>query len=303
MYKAPARWEWAFEHNPFLAGGAPPVWIAVDDDTGEVVGQSAAWPERLQVGDAVHSASWGADFFVLPAYRHLGIGPRIQKMKVEAHDLFMSLSMAQDSRRINEWLGMRPFPPVYLYRCLEVPSLPAVPAGWNLEVVDCFPASVDNLWRDLAPRSGLAIRRDAAFLNWKFRDQPLADHDRYLLYRRGTLCGYSVLRVTRPPESPMVVLVDMMVDDTDAAALDAALRFTFDRARARAITEVRGAASAPMYRAAYERNGLAPIAQTTPMIGCRPGTSAASAIEGARQWFLSKGDHDWDQYPLADRIR
>ena len=79
----------------------------------------------------------------------------------------------------------------------------------------------------------------------------------------------------------------------------AALRFTFDRARARAITEVRGAASAPMYRAAYERNGLAPVAQTTPMIGCRPGTSAASAIEGARHWFLSKGDHDWDQYPLG----
>ena len=99
------------------------------------------------------------------------------------------------------------------------------------------------------------------------------------------------LRVTRPPRIPH-----------GRSRRHAALRFTFDRARARAITEVRGATSSPRYRAAYERNGLAPVAQTTPMIGCRPGTSAASAIEGARHWFLSKGDHDWDQYPLADRI-
>ena len=46
----------------------------------------------------------------------------------------------------------------------------------EVEVVRRFDRGVDRLWERLAPRFDLAVRRDAAYLNWKFIEPP---HVRY----------------------------------------------------------------------------------------------------------------------------
>jgi GNAT superfamily N-acetyltransferase len=113
-YKYPARWEWAYVDNPFLEEGRPPVWIAVTPE-GEVVGQTCALIEPLQVGDELRQVAWSVDTFLDPAYRGQGVGYRLQEANDRSHEIFMSLSMSAANRHIKSKLGSVPVDAVSLY--------------------------------------------------------------------------------------------------------------------------------------------------------------------------------------------
>lgn len=111
-YKFPERWEWQFENNPFREQELLPVWIAVDEDTGKVVGQTCAMVEPLQIGDELYRVGWSVDTFLQSSYRGQGIGYKLQKANNDANEIFMSLSMSAANRRIKEALDSVPLCPV-----------------------------------------------------------------------------------------------------------------------------------------------------------------------------------------------
>ncbi len=111
-YKFPERWEWQFENNPFREDDLLPVWIAVDEEDGKVVGQTCAMVEPLQIGDELYRVGWSVDTFLQPSCRGQGIGYELQKANNDANEIFMSLSMSAANRRIKEALGSIPLCPV-----------------------------------------------------------------------------------------------------------------------------------------------------------------------------------------------
>ena len=328
-FKFPERWEWAYEHNPFLAGDAPPVWIAEAPDR-RVIGQSAALIEPLVVNGREHRVAWGVDFFVLPEYRGQGIGTRLQAENNAAHAIFMSLSMAAQAAAIKERLGLAPLPEVHVFDRLvhhdpdsvadtlnqRLPWLPAaaskalapplarlltrrdrpapVRTDPTIEIrrMSGFTEVFDRIWETVGSQYRALVRRDARYLNWKFRDQPHVRHETLTAYRQGDPVGYLILRRARPPERNAGILVDLFTAPEDAAAAEAllaeGLRFFADSG----VTFIRAAASVRLYRQLLKGMGFKIVKTVTPL------ARAPFQLPGDG-WLLGKGDHDWDQYPLA----
>ncbi len=332
QYKFPARWEWAFEHNPFCLPNAPPVWIALDG--ARVVGQSAALVEPLVVDGREVRVGWGIDFFVLPEYRGQGLGTQLQAANNAGNEVFMSLSMAAAAGRIKERLGMQALPPVPVFQKIvyhdpesvlrtltrrapglgalvrafrlheflaarlttrdarrDAPRLPRA-ADIALEEVAEFGAAWDDLWTRLAPVYRALVRRDAAYLNWKFVRQPHMQHQRFLARRGDVPVGGLILRRGQPPERSMGVIVDVFAAPDDTAAIRTLLAHAVAVFRAQRVTFISAASSVRGVQDALRAFGFKQTKAATPM--ARAGFSLPQA-----GWLLGKGDHDWDQYPLG----
>ena len=48
-YKYPERWEWEYQHNPFVKDQNLPIWIAVENGE-KIVGQICVMVEPLKIG-------------------------------------------------------------------------------------------------------------------------------------------------------------------------------------------------------------------------------------------------------------
>ena len=105
-FKYPHRWNWIYKNNPFFHNDRfLPVWIAVDNN--HIVGTACLMHQDFEVEQQVVKAGWGVDFRVLPEYRGLGLGYRLQKMKHENFNT-LGLSAAPTAMRINRKLGYLP---------------------------------------------------------------------------------------------------------------------------------------------------------------------------------------------------
>ncbi len=327
-FKFPHRWTWAFENNPFLDGGQPPVWIAVAED-GRVIGQSAALVEPLILEQKEYRIGWGIDFFVFPEFRGQGIGTRLQAANNESNEIFMSLSMAEGAASIKSRLGLAAVQDVSLFTRIlhheatsvastlrkRLPWLPFtgsiapitarlltrrgapvehpdMPAGIEIRREPTFTEAYDRLWERLSEAYAALVRRDAPYLTWKYRHQPHMHHAIFGAYWNGVLSGYMVLRRARPPERNAGIIVDLFAHPDDreltGALLDHALAFFY----AEKVTYVTVACSVPQWTDLFSAKNFKQTKTVTPL--------ARSAVPLPMSgWLLSKGDHDWDQYPLA----
>jgi hypothetical protein len=91
--------------------------------------------------------------------------------------------------------------PMVLNRLVSAVTLPYVkfvarqkPLSGEVRLIRRFDASFDKLWARLAPRFDVAVRRDAAYLQWKFVSPPHVRYAIAALYREGEAQGYVVYR-------------------------------------------------------------------------------------------------------------
>ncbi len=338
QFKLPERWEWQFERNPYRRGDPLPVWIAVDDAAGKVVGQSCAMLEPLTIGGSERRAAWGVDFFVLPEYRQQGIGRRLQQTNRDAHEIFMSVSMAEAARRIKASLEMTPLEPAAVFTRLaryEPESvteavvkrlgvaLPKTLAGWlaaglnvlldlrdrrlqnlvdkrlTLERVYAFGAEFDRLWEAVSPHFHALVRRDAAFLEWKYRQQPHVRYACLLARRGGEPCGYVIFRVGQPPERRLGIIADLFAAPSDGAAIRSLLAAAILYCKRQRVKDIVAASTIPAYQHGLVSLGFRRVKAVTPMFYCRLESAEIEAALQPGAWLLGKSDQDWDQYPLG----
>ncbi|GAB4580928.1 MAG: hypothetical protein Fur0022_36730 [Anaerolineales bacterium] len=326
QYKFPERWAWEFERNPFRGNGLP-IWIALDG--ARIIGQSCALIEPLILHGQETRVGWGVDFFVLPAYRGQGLGTRLQQANNASHEVFMSLSMAAAAARIKAQIGLQTLPPIPLFTkivqhdpasvlatLIARTHLPEViirrtgvhrlsaslltarearrarefsppRAGVGLTPVERFGPEADALWQRLSPHFTALIRRDAEYLNWKYVDQPHVQYERYISEQ-----GYVIFRRARPPERNVGLILDVFANPADTATLRALLGHAIVQLQAQGIAYLQAASTLPAIQQILTAWGFKPTKTVTPMI------RATGAIPQTG-WLLSKGDHDWDQFPLA----
>jgi hypothetical protein len=74
---------------------------------------------------------------------------------------------------------------------------PAAP-GVDLIPIPSFGEEYDALWKSLEPAAGVAVVKDAAYLNWRYVDCPAASYHRLAAWRSGELAGYIVWRDRGP---------------------------------------------------------------------------------------------------------
>jgi hypothetical protein len=83
-----------------------------------------------------------------------------------------------------------------LFKGLSLPSVtipvraPRFERGAELVEIDRFGAEFDELWAMFAARVGVAVERDAAYLNWRIVDKPGEAYRRAAVYENGVLQGF-----------------------------------------------------------------------------------------------------------------
>jgi GNAT superfamily N-acetyltransferase len=297
QFKYPERWQWQFVHNPFRPPGELPVWLAISE--GAIVGQVANTHVRLKVGGQVVRAVNQSDLVVLPSHRRSGVARALMTASLEGVDGALNLWMSSTTEKILRTLGY-----------VELPSIsaffhrPGEPEAWErkdarvaIERVRRFGPQVDALWDEIGSALGLAVVRDATYLNWKFADQPHAGYELFEAHRGGQLCGYAIGRQCAPPEPPLAIVADLIAAPGDGEALEALARFVRGHYRRRAILV---ATSMAEHQAALRQCGFEEQRREPPI---RPflwsRTRRLDPGEAGQNMLMSRGDSDWDQVPYA----
>jgi hypothetical protein len=174
---------------------------------------------------------------------------------------------------------------------------PACDPSVAISAVGRFGAEMDAFWAELAPSFPAAVRRHAAYLNWKYVDQPHMDYHRFVARRQDKVVGCVILRQGRPPEPNVGVLAELLADPGDEPLVHALLAHAVAHLRRLGVKSILAASSLPSYLAAYRRFGFVDT-QEIVAVWHRSGPAAAWPPVESEGWFLGMGDHDWDQYPL-----
>jgi len=217
------RFVWLYINCP---DGRARAWLVLDDDRAAVVGMAAAFPRRVYFGER-HATAWVfGDFCLDSDYRSLGPALQLQKACLSVLETnesafcydFPSPGMAVVYKRMGfnvsakmlrlakplrvdrkikkmiknpaaRWLGIAVVNTllkiassrVNAEESLEL-SLHAQPCGKEFTV----------LAKEQCAKFGICLQRSAAYLNWRYIENPLARYEIVTARRDGRLVGYIV---------------------------------------------------------------------------------------------------------------
>jgi GNAT superfamily N-acetyltransferase len=315
------RWAWQYERNPLLAQSGPVIWMAREGE--RLLGQMAAMRVSLWFGGREVQASWGNDYFVRVDAQGRGLGALLSNAWSDHEDVALALGLTPSSYPLFKKLGFVDVGPVPFFqkvmdartvarrrlgKALGTLAAPALSAGLRLRFgraprpdpavevrpVSGFSEDYDALWERARASYAMCVRRDAAYLRWKYREIPHRRYDLVEARRAGVLAGYGVSRLDDYRGTRLGWIVDVFTDTRDEAARSAlvhALLASFRKA---------GVARAQ----AYSLN--AALARTLGAHGFFPGASAVQfcvksavdprgAFEDRGGWNLTFGDGDLDR--------
>jgi len=113
-YRYPDRWRWLCLENPFIPRQfGLPAWIALCDR--EIVGYIGAIFVPCQIAGQKRIVLWAVDLVVSAQFRGRGIASRLMKVVMDAHEVFLALTMVPESRHLIIKHGGREGPKAELY--------------------------------------------------------------------------------------------------------------------------------------------------------------------------------------------
>lgn len=314
------RWEWQYRRNPNNPRQEPEIWIAREGPA--IVGQYATMPVRLSLGGREVQGSWGMDVMVAPERQRQGLGEVLFRTWDRNVGAALGLGLSESSYHLFQklrWPDVGPIPmlvkpltrrafrranwPMGLNKVVSAITYPLVvvvarsrPLGAEVRLIDRFDDSFTKLWDELAPKFDLAVRRDAAYLNWKFVSAP---HVRYLvaaLRRDDRNVGYAVYRHVHEPRGRVTLLVDFLTDPADESGLETLLRWIDREARQADSDKIRVFAMHSGFRKVLKRSGYFQGKSAMEFVLKVNGIDVApSFYERTDSWHVTLGDSDQDR--------
>lgn len=313
------RWTWQYHENP-SAAGEPAIWVARDG--GQALGQYASMPVRLGWGGREVRSSWGMDVFLKEAARGRGIGAQLFDTWRNSVDVALGLGLTPSSYGLFKKMRYTDVGPVPFFvkmmdaravarRRFGTPGAVAAPLfalGWRLRhperplrdtslavtAASDFTPAYDALWARAGGAWTMCVRRDRAYLNWKYRRCPTREYAIDEARRGETLAGFAVSRHEDYRGLRIGWLVDCFAARDDDAARDALLGAVLARFRRSHVARVQAfAMSAPLARS-LQRLGFR--GATSPMQFCvsaRVPSDDVFADPGG--WHVVFGDSDMDR--------
>jgi hypothetical protein len=170
------------------------------------------------------------------------------------------------------------------------------PLRADVEPLRRFDARFTELWERVAPKFDLAVRRDAAYLNWKYIEPPHIRYTVVALKRDDRFDGYAVFRHMRESLGRVTTLVDFLVDPSDEAGLQTLLRWIDAEARAADSDKIRCYATHAGFRRMMRRSGYFQIRSSLML------TVKINALDlppgfykDTDGWHVTYGDSDQDR--------
>lgn len=311
------RWEWLHERNPNLAGGPPLIWIARDGAT--IVGKFGAMPVRLAVNGQEVDAAWGMGVMVAPEGQRQGLG----RILVETWDRNVGAAIGLGLTDASHGLFKKmQWPDLGRVSRLAKPLTRSVlkswsePAGWRASAalawrrvvaryrplggevrpVEQFDDSFTALWQRVGPAFAFAVRRDAAYLNWRFVAAPHLRYTIGALRRNGTTAGYAVIRHVQEPRFRVTILVDFLADPADPTALSTLLGWVDRQAMAADSELIRVFATHGSFLETLRGAGYSVRAAAMRLVAKINAVQVPPDFyESLAQWHVTSGDSDVDR--------
>jgi hypothetical protein len=314
------RWEWQYRSNPNNPGHEPEIWIAREGPA--IIGQYATMPVRLSVRGQEVQASWGMDVMVAPERQRQGLGEQLFRMWDRNVGASLGLGLSDSSHRLFQklrWPNLGPIPcfvkpltrralrrpnwPVPLNRLVSALTLPVIkivarsrPLRAEVRLIQRFDESFTELWQELAPKFDLAVRRDAAYLNWKYVSAPHVRYAIAALRRNDRNVGYAVYRHLHEPRGRVTLLVDFLADPDDEAGFSTLLHWVDREARRADSDKIRAFALNAAFRRMLRRAGYFQVKSTMEFVVKINGIDVEPAFyERTDRWHVTLGDSDQDR--------
>lgn len=314
------RWEWQYRKNPNNPGHEPEIWIAREGPA--IVGQYATMPVKLSLGAREVQGSWGMDVMVAPERQRQGLGEVLFRTWDRNVGASLGLGLSDSSYRLFQklrWPDVGPIPclvkpltrralrrpnwPLGVNRLVSALTLPIVkivartrPLAAEVRMIQRFDDSFTALWEELAPKFDLAVRRDAAYLNWKYVNAPHVRYSIAALRRNDRNVGYAVYRHFVEPRGRVTVLVDFLADPADEQGVATLLRWVDREARAADSDKIRTFAMHAGFRKVLRRSGYFVVKSTMEFVVKVNGVDVdPSFYDHTDDWHITLGDSDQDR--------
>jgi GNAT superfamily N-acetyltransferase len=314
------RWDWQYRRNPNNPGQEPEIWVAREGPA--IIGQYATMPVKLSVRNQEVQGSWGMDVMVAPERQRQGLGEVLFRTWDRNVGASLGLGLSESSYRLFQklrWPDVGPVPllvkpltrralrrpnwPVFLNRLVSALTLPLVlvvarsrPLRAEVRMIQRFDESFTQLWDDLAPKFDLAVRRDAAYLNWKYVTAPHVRYSIAALRRDGRNVGYAVYRHLHEPRGRVTLLVDFLADPDDEDALRTLMHWVDREARQADSDKIRTFAMHAGFRRLLRRSGYFQVKSTMEFVVKVNGVEVDPAFyQDTSRWHITLGDSDQDR--------
>jgi GNAT superfamily N-acetyltransferase len=314
------RWEWQYRRNPNNPGQELEIWIAREGTT--IVGQYATMPVRLRVKGEEVQGSWGMDVMVAPERQRQGLGEVLFRTWDRNVAASLGLGLSESSYRLFQklnWPDAGPVPclvkpltrralrrpnwPVPINRLVSALTLPIVkivartrPLRAEVRLIQRFDDSFNVLWDELAPKFDFAVRRDAAYLNWKFVSAPHVRYSIAMLRRDDRNIGYAVYRHLYEPRGRVTLLVDFLADPDDEPALRTLFHWIDREARQADSDKIRTFALHANFRRLLKRSGYFQVKSTMEFVAKVNAIAVSPTFyENTDNWHVTLGDSDQDR--------
>jgi predicted N-acetyltransferase YhbS len=314
------RWEWQYRRNPNNPGQEPEIWVAREGPG--ITGQYATMPVRLSVKGQEVQASWGMDVMVAPERQRQGLGEVLFRTWDRNVGASLGLGLSDASYRLFQklkWPDVGPVPcfvkplsrralrrpnwPDPVNRLVSAVTLPFIriiarsrPLRAEVRLIQRFDDSFTALWEELAPRFDLSVRRDAAYLNWKYASAPHVRYSIAALVRDGTNRGYAVYRHVHEPRGRVTLLVDFLADPGDEDGLSTLLHWVDREAREADSDKIRTFVMHAGFRRVLKRSGYFQVKSTMEFVAKINGVDVADSFYDATDhWHVTLGDSDQDR--------
>ena len=314
------RWDWQYRLNPNNPGQEPEIWIAREGTT--IIGQYATMPVKLHVAGREVRGSWGMDVMVAPERQRQGLGEVLFRTWDRNVGAALGLGLSDASHRLFQklrWPEVGPLPclvkpltrralrrpewPLLLNRIVSWLTLPIVllvarsrPLGAEVRLIQRFDDSFTELWESVAPKLAFAVRRDAAYLNWKYVSAPHVRYTIAALRRNDRNVGYAVYRHLHEPRGRVTLLADFLADPDDEAAITTLLRWVDREARGADSDKIRTFAMHAGFRRALKRAGYFQVKSSVEFVAKVNGVEVPPAFyDDTDNWHVTLGDSDQDR--------
>jgi GNAT superfamily N-acetyltransferase len=314
------RWEWQYRRNPNNPGQEPEIWIAREGPA--IVGQYATMPVRLSMGGREVQGSWGMDVMVAPERQRQGLGEILFRTWDRNVGASLGLGLSDASYRLFQklrWPDIGPVPclvkpltrralrrpgwPVAVNRLVSALTLPVVkivarnrPLSAEVRMIQRFDETFTQLWEEIGSTFAFVVRRDAAYLNWKYVTAPHVRYAIAALRRDERNVGYAVYRHAHEPRGRVTLLVDFLTDPADEAGLSTLLRWIDREARQVNSDKIRAFAMHGGFRRVFKKDGYFQVKSTMEFVAKVNGLEVPpSFYENTDTWHVSLGDSDQDR--------
>ncbi len=311
-------WDWRYRRNPSSSDQLS-LWVAREGPT--IVGYLPTMPVRLSVKGLEVDAAWASEPRVAPEREQQGNDEALMRAWDRSTGASLALAPSATTRKTLDRMRFpesRVLP--YLVkpltrRAVRLPHWPAPlnqvvgavaypfvqvlsrsrPLRAECEPVRRFDAAFTTLWEKLAGRFDLAVRRDAAYLNWRYIEPPHVRYSVVALKRQGEVHGYAVYRHRHEPLGRVTLLVDFLADPDDVSGIKTLLRWVDRAARAEDSDKVRCYVMNGAFRRILKRNGYFAV-KSTLEVGVK--INAVQVPRGfyddTARWHITYGDSDQD---------